>query len=659
MATYNGQAYIKEAITSILNQTFSDFELLVIDDGSTDQTVSIVKSFDDERIKLHRNEENIGLTKSLNKGLKLARGEYIARMDDDDVSLPQRLEMQVKFMDENQDVGACGSWLQIIDDTGEPTNVYETSSDHDEIVGMFLFHNAIFHPSVIIRKATLDEHKLSYDESFETTQDYDLWQRLSMVSRLANIPEALVKRRKHVKSISSNRRELQQNNADRVRFKLLKELGIDPTDEEAALHRQIANYEHATTLEYFQRAEGWLTRLWQSNHKRKLFPEEGFTTVIKKKWRAAFTSLEGNTDIRVQAANLSQLANAINTAASQEAPAISIVVCLYNRADLILDCLKALESQTAPQSSYEVIVVDNNSQDNGPELVSKFIAGRKNYKLVVEKQQGLSHARNRGWKEGKAKYIAYVDDDSKIAKSWVAEALYIIETHSPDIFGGPIYPFYANEKPEWFKDEYEIRLHYDKTGWMPAGKHLSGSNFVIKSALLDEYNGFNTSFGMVGGKIAYGEEVAIVERAHSEQRKLYYALELIVQHVVPDFKQNLGYFIFRTYRAGKDAAEIFGDSFSYSQMQEFPEKVDSVLLQFEEALKHRDSEKYRFAENYLIEEVIAQFHMLGRMSSFIRKNETINVSEALEYISTKNRPLSLKDFVKSILHLTKIFIRKR
>ena len=114
MPVYNGEKYLKEAIESILNQTFKDFEFLIINDGSTDNSVKIIQSFNDLRIRLIHNESNIGLIKTLNKGLKLSNGKYIARMDCDDVSLPKRLSVQINFMEKHPEIGVCGSWVKII-----------------------------------------------------------------------------------------------------------------------------------------------------------------------------------------------------------------------------------------------------------------------------------------------------------------------------------------------------------------------------------------------------------------------------------------------------------------------------------------------------------------------------------------------------------------
>ena len=118
MPVYNAEKYVAEAIDSILNQTFNDFEFLIINDGSTDNSLDIIKSYDDPRITIINNETNLGLSHTLNKGIELARGEYIIRMDADDISLSIRLEKQIEFMDSNQHIGICGSWIQTFDKSG-------------------------------------------------------------------------------------------------------------------------------------------------------------------------------------------------------------------------------------------------------------------------------------------------------------------------------------------------------------------------------------------------------------------------------------------------------------------------------------------------------------------------------------------------------------
>jgi len=202
MSVYNGEKYLRQAIDSILNQTFKDFEFLIINDGSTDRTAEILQSYQDSRIKVINNEKNIGLTKSLNKGLKLAKGEYIARMDADDVSLPTRLEKQICFLDENKEVGSLGAAWYIIDENSREMGISKSANNKHAV-------HFMCHGTALIRKNCLEEVGL-YREVFERAQDYDLWLRIADEFEVANLSQPLYKLRVHRASISSSKK-LQQD----------------------------------------------------------------------------------------------------------------------------------------------------------------------------------------------------------------------------------------------------------------------------------------------------------------------------------------------------------------------------------------------------------------------------------------------------------------
>ncbi len=201
MSVYNGERYLQEAIDSVLNQTFTDFEFIIVNDGSTDTTWDILTSYDDPRIRLVRNQENIGLTKSLNKGLALAQGEYIARQDADDISLPERLERQVEFLDHNRYVGLVSSSFIEINEQGEEIRSRSLPVDNDTIQQSLLCYNCFCHGAVVLRKECLEKVG-SYREGFASAQDYDLWLRIAEHFNVANIGEPLYKWRVHSRSIS-------------------------------------------------------------------------------------------------------------------------------------------------------------------------------------------------------------------------------------------------------------------------------------------------------------------------------------------------------------------------------------------------------------------------------------------------------------------------
>ncbi len=201
MPVYNGEKFLREAIDSILNQTFSDFEFIIINDASTDSTEDIIKSYDDKRIVYLKNSSNLGVACSLNNGLDIARGEYIARMDADDISLPERFAKQVAFMDKHKDIGVCGTWIEFF---GERKGIFKNTVGKKQTKIDMLFSSCIAHPSVIIRKAILEKYDFFYNKNYEQVEDYELWCRISRHYDIDNIPEALLKYRCHDKQVTQN-----------------------------------------------------------------------------------------------------------------------------------------------------------------------------------------------------------------------------------------------------------------------------------------------------------------------------------------------------------------------------------------------------------------------------------------------------------------------
>lgn len=209
MSVFNGQEYLKESIESILNQTYKDFEFIIVDDGSTDKTGEILKEYKkDPRIKIITNERNIGLTKSLNKVLKMAKGEYIARQDGDDVSLPQRLEKQIEFLENNPEIKILGTLGLGINQRGEILRKEIPPVSSQEVMGGLIKKNPFIHTSVIIERETLNKVGL-YNERFKTTQDYELWFRILRIAKGANLPLFLVKKRYLPEMISLKREKTQ------------------------------------------------------------------------------------------------------------------------------------------------------------------------------------------------------------------------------------------------------------------------------------------------------------------------------------------------------------------------------------------------------------------------------------------------------------------
>ena len=193
MSVYNGMAYVEQAVQSILDQTFQDFEFIVINDGSTDDTKKVLENFSDPRMHIFM-QSNTGLTIALNRGLKLCRGEFIARMDADDLCLPERLEQQLIFLNKHPKVGVVGTAYVEIDDKGKVLLEKPCLVEDIQLRKSLIKFNPLCHTSVMLRKSVLKKIG-HYDESFSYAQDYELWFRISKYYKLANIPQPLTKRR--------------------------------------------------------------------------------------------------------------------------------------------------------------------------------------------------------------------------------------------------------------------------------------------------------------------------------------------------------------------------------------------------------------------------------------------------------------------------------
>lgn len=223
LPVYNAEMYLKEAISSILNQTYPNFEFIIINDGSTDDSVNIIKSFTDQRIILIENDKNIGLTATLNKGLSLANGKYILRMDQDDISLPKRIQIQVSFMENNPEIGICGSARIVIRD-GKKVVFNNNVKTHGEIKSFLLFQNCIAHPTVIMRKSELLDKELMY-ESYHA-EDYDLWSRAVLKTKMANITEPLLIYREHPHQMSQTKILEHEKTSREIQKKMFSKLGL-------------------------------------------------------------------------------------------------------------------------------------------------------------------------------------------------------------------------------------------------------------------------------------------------------------------------------------------------------------------------------------------------------------------------------------------------
>jgi len=243
MPVYNAERFLRQAIESILSQTFTGFEYLIIDDGSIDASRDIVRSYNDKRIRFIESEKNLGLIKTLNRGLALAKGEYIARQDADDISHPTRLEKQVTFLNSYPEIVLLGTEVNSIDQHGRRSKPYgcSTVSSALAIRWQLMFDNPFVHPSVMMRTEIVRKFG-GYDEHFLDCEDYDLFSRLTYIYKTTNLKETLLDYRYHPESIDANRTK--ENNlliGDILRRTYTNYMKVDPPEELIGIWLSIKN----------------------------------------------------------------------------------------------------------------------------------------------------------------------------------------------------------------------------------------------------------------------------------------------------------------------------------------------------------------------------------------------------------------------------------
>ena len=228
LPAYNAETCLQEAIDSILGQTFRDFELIVINDCSRDGTESVILSFRDPRLVYVKNEKNLGIAATLNRGLALAKGQYIARMDADDISLPRRLEKQTAYLDAHPDIAVLGTNVETFDEKG-PLRTGWSATDPKQMNVDLFFSCGLAHPSVMMRKSVIDALG-GYDPAFEGLEDYELWCRVSKNHGVTTLPEVLFRYRIHGGQVTKNPSEKYLSRLRALKDRQLAELDLKPSD---------------------------------------------------------------------------------------------------------------------------------------------------------------------------------------------------------------------------------------------------------------------------------------------------------------------------------------------------------------------------------------------------------------------------------------------
>ncbi len=243
---------------------------------------------------------------------------------------------------------------------------------------------------------------------------------------------------------------------------------------------------------------------------------------------------------------------------------LTVVICTFNRSDLLAEALKSISVQTLEDDRYEVVVVDNNSTDDTEDVVNVY-QKKGNFRYLRETRQGLSAARNRGVKEAKGNYVAFLDDDAKADKYWCERIVNSFENvdPTPASVGGIIKPWYEKPPPEWFSDSLEIRTWGESPTFLvpPSARDgFSGSNMAFPRQLLLDYGGFSEELGMIGVRVRFGEETQLFRKIYRDHPYFWYDPRILVHHWVPAEKFNANYRIRRSFWSGKSYRRLQEDT---------------------------------------------------------------------------------------------------
>ena len=264
ISTYNDEKYIVESINSVLNQTYTNLEVLVVNDASTDHTSQLLQQIHDERLIIIDNGVNQKLAANLNKMIRIAKGKYLARMDADDIALPERIAHQVRYMEEHPDIDVLGTWTEMI---GNATGIFPVPCEHDQICSCLLFQNIITHPSVMLRANTCD---YQYDEKLSAGQDYELWSRIIWNKRFAVLPEVLLQYRIHPNQTTRRHGTQQKAGAKAARERMYYHLMGKPVSK---AFNMLFDYATPKTTEEISDIEHELGELLETNRRHAVYQD--------------------------------------------------------------------------------------------------------------------------------------------------------------------------------------------------------------------------------------------------------------------------------------------------------------------------------------------------------------------------------------------------
>ena len=278
---YNAEDYINESIQSMLDQSYVNIEIIIINDASTDNTKNIIETYNDNRITLINNPNNLGCAASLNVGINASTGKYIARMDSDDISLPNRIHTQVTLLEKHEEIAGCGTWIKTF---GQQAEIWKYPVKSNRLKCELLFRCELAHPTTMYRRDILNKYQIRYNDKIKYVEDYDFWRQIIEHEKLCNISEPLLLYRIHDSNISRSNITEKNMSLMNIHKQFLDKIGINATSQELELHEKIARSKSIHNSQYLKQVETWLIKIYQANNKYGFFPKNELNKLIYEIW---------------------------------------------------------------------------------------------------------------------------------------------------------------------------------------------------------------------------------------------------------------------------------------------------------------------------------------------------------------------------------------
>jgi glycosyltransferase involved in cell wall biosynthesis len=528
MSVYNGERFLKPAVDSILKQTFREFVFLILNDGSRDKTAEILEGYDDPRLRVVENRENTGLAKSLNRGLEVAETEYIARMDADDISHPDRLEKQIRYLDENPEVGLLGTRYVRIDEDGRERGEIYVPIGRDNIKRNLLVRNSFCHGSVVFRKSVIERAGF-YNEDITVAQDYDLWLRVADLCPVENYPEVLHKWRVNEQTgISVTRFSEQEQMAlaireGHIRGKIEKGSEEFPSLMQLALAHPLDQLIAQIAMEEFEKSGGaaqdFRIHCMKLGYLHK-FPKHPYLNQVARyysdmgKESLAFMCLVESLKLCPEQPEILELSERFRRSIEPVIPerlpddrcTVSVIMPTYNRTSEIRESILSVLNQTF--KDLELIVVNDGGTDEVGNIINNFNSSSiKYYKIRMNK--GLSGALNEGLIRANGRYIAYLDDDDIYHPNHIEKLVDFIEKNPEfDCIYSHAWWCYGESVDGTFVEHYR-NLNYRPEKFDRAA--LGDSNYPSQKELFNESGAFQRRPGEAHGLGSLDETIEALQ----------------------------------------------------------------------------------------------------------------------------------------------------